>query len=224
MIILFNRQSGSAATAALGRTCNALGLGHFAQSLSRWSVAWDLQTRGSSRALPDYLASLPEEARRNTLTALLPHMGINDIRLDAGGDEAALFTALLDLGMEAEATEMLDRYLRRLRLIDMQSASGYRFRPYYQARMGGGESDHAGGTLQDALAVALARLNRPDDYQRTLTRRALLEQTTPRQQSTTNRVMMVSIGQLRQLPERRDEHQLRACRPHPCPARTGSGR
>jgi hypothetical protein len=174
LMLVYNRNGESSKTAALGKACKALGKEHFARSLSRWSVARDLQTRSTSRWLPDYLGALPEHARRDTLKTLMPYLGINAVRLDAGGDESVLFTALLDLGMNTEATDLIERYLRRLRLIDAPSASGYRFRPYYQRRMGETE-DRVGGALHDALAVALARLNRPDDYKRVLTRRALVE-------------------------------------------------
>ncbi len=163
-----------------GSACKSLGIDHFAYSLSRWSVARDVQTKGTSRWLSDYLDNLPENTRRPGLRALLPHMGINAVRLDASGNEAALFTALLDLGMEAEATDLLDRYLRRLRLIDARSAAGYKFRSFYLERMGG-VVDPVSGALHDAMAVAPARLNRPDDYRHVLIRRAILELTTPPQ-------------------------------------------
>lgn len=110
-------------------------------------------------------------------------MGINAVRVDASGNEAALFTALLDLGMEVEATDMLERYLRRLRLIDARSATGYKFRAFYMERMGG-VVDPVGGALHDAIAVALARLSRPEDYRHVLIRRAILERGTPPQHDT----------------------------------------
>ena len=103
----------AANTAALGQACKALGMADSAKFLFRWSVALDIQNKGSSRWLGDYLAALPEEQRRDTLKTLLPYMGINAIRRDSGGDEAVLFTALLDLGMKEETNGMLDRYLQR---------------------------------------------------------------------------------------------------------------
>ena len=166
----------AANTAALGQACKALGMADSAKFLFRWSVALDIQNKGSSRWLGDYLAALPEEQRRDTLKTLLPYMGINAIRRDSGGDEAVLFTALLDLGMKEETNGMLDRYLQRLCLIDARSVTGSRFVTPDQLMTTGGEMDPFGGTLHDAMAVALARLDRQDDYRRVLARRAMLEQ------------------------------------------------
>jgi Ca-activated chloride channel homolog len=176
LIILFNQHGDSDRIAALSKACKALGIGNFARSLNRWSVTHDIQSRGASRWLGDYIAYLPENERRDALKKLLPYLGINDLRKDACGDEAALFAALLDLGMKAEAADLADRYLRRLRLIDARSASGFKMRPYYQT------TNADGRALHDALAVVLARLNRPQDYKRVLTRRMLFEPQNPRLQ------------------------------------------
>lgn len=197
LMIVFNRLGQSRQTAAVGRASKALGIDRFALSFNRWSVARDLQTKGTSRWLADYLGELPENARRDILKTLLPYLGLNALRKNAGGDEAILFTALLDLGMETEATDLLELYLRRLRLIDARLASGYQFLAgNNQTGIAGGHPDPVGGALLDAMAAALARLNRPDDYRRVLTRRALLEQCSPLQRSASVPVMTESDVQV----------------------------
>ena len=155
----------AANTAALGQACKALGMADSAKFLFRWSVALDIQNKGSSRWLGDYLAALPEEQRRDTLKTLLPHMGINAIRRDSGGDEAVLFTALLDLGMKEETNEMLDRYLQRLCLIDARSVTGSRFVTPDQLMMTGGEMD----PCRRHLARCHGRRPRPPGPRRTTT-------------------------------------------------------
>lgn len=151
-VIFASMSSGSEQIAALSKACKALGIKNFAQSLGRWSVVRDAQAKGTSAWLADYLEVLPEENRRDALKNLIPYMGIHGGRPDPCGDEASLFAALLDNGMRAEATEMLARYLVRFRLGGLPSAS-----------------------VRDAAAVALARLERPDDYRDVLAQQTLLE-------------------------------------------------
>lgn len=132
--------------------CETAGMEHYARSLTRWALAGDIVNKGTSRWLPQHLQLLPESERRERMRALLPLMGLNGIRQELGGDEAVLFETLLDLGMKTELSQLLDRYLLRLR------------QPSFN------------GNLQDSVAIALARIDRLDDYRNVLYRRAFLDQ------------------------------------------------
>ena len=151
--------------AALAIASRELGRNDLAVSLSRWSVAMDLLETGSPRYLGVYLDSLPAQARRQALADMLPYLGLQDARPLTGEGFGAVLQEILNEGMTGEAGDLVDRYLR-------QRLMGYslqRFSTTSEALIGGYESDQK--IQDDAVAVALARLGRPDDYGRLLWRK-----------------------------------------------------
>lgn len=161
--ILNDRRRNSEHTMALAEACKAFGQADLARSLGRWSVTMDLLATGSSSHLPTYLASFPEAERKIMLTELVPHMGPSSLRVMTGDGLGPMLAALLDQDMTAEAATIVDHYLR--------------FRPFkphsflsdsaaYKAMFSGFGADS--NAQDDAVASALARLKRPQPYERLL--------------------------------------------------------
>lgn len=165
--ILNDRRRNSERTMALADACKAFGQADLARSLGRWSVTMDLLATGSSSRLPTYLASFPEAERARILLDLLPHMGPSSLRVMTGDGLGPMLSALLDHGMAAEAATIVDHYLRfrpfRPNSFLLDSAA-------YKAMIGGWGADT--NAQDDVVATALARLKRPDDYERLLRSKA----------------------------------------------------
>lgn len=149
-------------TAALAAVCRSAGEKGLAASLGRWSVVIDLMEMGSSAHLPAYLGSLPEKARKKALSDLLPFMGTNDARIVTGEGLGPMLDAILNEGMTDKAAEIVDRYLRQRPCVRTNRISS----TVYEAMIEGMKADW--NEKDDAVAVALARLNRPEDYERLL--------------------------------------------------------
>ena len=148
---------GSIATAS-----RSVGRPDLAAPLGRWSVAMDLMEEGSSPYLPAYLASLPDGARQQALADLRPFLGLHEARPVTGDGLGALLQTLLGEGMTEMANETADRYLRHRFGAPTSSLSS----STYLSLIGGFEADPAAN--DDAVALALARLGRPEDYHRLL--------------------------------------------------------
>ncbi len=158
-------EDGAGRAAALAAACGSLGKQDLAISLGRWSVVLDLFEMGSSSHLPAYLDSLPAKARKKAIEDLLPFMRLNDARVMVGEGLGPMLNAMLDHGMTDEAAEIVDRYLKH-----RPHAGGNRFiSTIYKAMIGGITANR--DAKDDAIAVALARLDRPGDYERLLWRK-----------------------------------------------------
>jgi hypothetical protein len=161
--ILNDRRRNSEHTIALAEACKAFGQADLARSLGRWSVTMDLLATGSSSRLPTYLASFPEAERKKTLTDLLPYIGPNKQRVMTGAGLGPMLSALLDHGMTSEAATIVDHYLR---FRPFKPHSFLRDSTAYKAMFDDFGADS--NAQDDAVASALARLKRPQPYERLL--------------------------------------------------------
>jgi tetratricopeptide (TPR) repeat protein len=153
--------------AAIAAACRASGKPQLASALARWSVVSDITESGSSIHLPAYLDGLPETQRRQALTDLLPRIGLSDVRPITGEGLGATLRVMMSEGMTDAATNLADRYLRD-RLTNALGKNNLNSEEYLTL-VGGIDADTH---VQDnAVAAVLARLKRPDDYERLLWRK-----------------------------------------------------
>jgi hypothetical protein len=150
--------------AAIAAACRTLGRKDLAASLGRWAVVTDIMHSGSSRHLASYLDGLSEEACKQALSDLMPFMGLSDVRPVTGDGLGTMLDVMLEEGLTDVASGMVDRYLRdrlagNARPAALTSNTGI-------ALIGGFDADVS--VQDDAVAVTLARLNRPQDYERLL--------------------------------------------------------
>jgi len=164
LLTLGIRQVSSERAANLAAACKALGQDNLAQSLGRWSVTMDLQATGTSPRLRDYLNNVPKAERKQALKDLLPFIGLSKVRIMTGSGLGPTLDVLLDYGMTAEATAIVDCYLR-LRSFK-GTANYFRTSNGVKQLIGGIEADT--NAKDDAVALVLAQLNRPEDYERLL--------------------------------------------------------
>ena len=169
LLALNDRNREAHRTAALALACKHLGHTDLARALGRWSVTQDLMATGTSEHLPNYLETVPEGNRKQVLAELLPFMGVTNVRVVTGKNMKPVLSALLDHGMTTEATTIVDRYLR-VRL-NLPAFRNHLISDGYKKMIPGIATDPSG--QDDAIAVALARLQRPDDYERLLRRKGM---------------------------------------------------
>lgn len=152
--------------AAIAAVCHSLGRQDLASALGRWAVVTDIMDSGSSSYLTAYLDGLPEQARKQALAELMPYMGLSDVRPVTGEGFGALLDAMLREGMTDVAGGMVDRYLRERWATKSRGAVHSGTLP---VMIGGLDADV--NEKDDAVAVILARLGRPEDYERLLWKR-----------------------------------------------------
>lgn len=169
LLALNDRNRDAHRTAALALACKHFGHMDLARALGRWSVTQDLMVTGTSEHLPGYLETVPKADRKKALAQLLPFMGITNVRVATGQNMKPVLSALLDHGMAAEASTIVDRYLH-MRL-NLPSFNNYHISNGYEKMVPGIGTDLNG--QDDAMAVAVARLDRPDDYERLLRRKGM---------------------------------------------------
>ena len=157
-------EDNSGRIAAIAAACRASGKHQLASALARWSVVTDIMETGSSIHLPAYLDGLPAAQRKQALADLLPLIGLSDARPITGEGLGATLNVMMREGMTDAAAGLADRYLRHR--LAANSGTNSLTSDAYRPLVGGLEADTH--VKDDAVAVVLARLNRPDDYERLL--------------------------------------------------------
>lgn len=169
-LILVNKRLGSFVSQArrMATFANAskyMGEKNKSTSFGRWSIALDILEDGCPQYIDSYLKSIPADKRKETLKNLLPFLGLHEARDGVGKGFSKLLNILIEQGYTDIASQQVDKYLQsRLHIIRRKNVlPGI---SNYETIIGGYSTDYK--IKDDGVAAALARLNRPDDYQRLL--------------------------------------------------------